>query len=642
LIVYQSTKSEFLHNAFKRDIEQVILDAYLARVGHAVSRAEIRSWKESLLAMAKVLNGDSIPASCGVAIEYGIPQTSKRIDVLLSGKNAEDRDQLIIVELKQWRSASKTPKDGVVRTRFAAGEADCSHPSYQAWSYAELLRNFNEVVYTEDLPVHPCAYLHNFTNGDVLTDPFYATHVDNAPLFLAGDKERQQLQAFISKHVRKGDGGQLIYRVEKGRIRPSRRLIDALVGMLGGKREFVLIDDQKVVYETALNLASTAGEAKQVVIIEGGPGTGKSVVAINLMVALTAKELLAKYVTKNRAPRQVFEEALAGTYRRTQIASMFAGSGEFVGAEKDQFDALVVDEAHRLNAKSGIFSNLGNNQIEEIVHASKCSIFFIDEDQRVTWKDIGRKEEIKAWAKNAGASVTNLKLESQFRCNGSDGYIAWLDNALGIRPTANEILEFGAFDFQVFDSPNEMRKKVQALNTRANRARMVAGYCWDWKSKKDPDAMDVVIREHGFSMQWNLAEDEGRWITAKDSVKQIGCIHTCQGLEVDYVGVILGHDLIVREGAVVTRPEKRSKHDQSIKGYKKRYRESPVQAREKADAIIKNTYRTLMTRGMKGCYLFCTDAETNEYFRKKSGGSPPLRSLSQVAEKTGEYIDEKE
>ena len=88
---------------------------------------------------------------------------------------------------------------------------------------------------------------------------------------------------------------------------------------------------------------------------------------------------------------------------------------------------------------------------------------------------------------------------------------------------------------------------------------MVAGYCWDWKSKTDLSTADVVIPDHGFAMQWNLARDEGLWITAKDSVEQIGCIHTCQGLELDYVGVIVGPDLVVRNGVVVTRPE--SVHD---------------------------------------------------------------------------------
>jgi DUF2075 family protein len=356
------------------------------------------------------------------------------------------------------------------------------------------------------------------------------------------------------------------------------------------------------------------------------------------MVALIAQKKLAKYVTKNRAPRQVFESKLSGTHRHSIIQSLFAGSGEFIDTKPNEFDALIVDEAHRLNAKSGIFANLGNNQIEEAIRAAKCAVFFIDEDQRVTWKDIGRKEDIEAWARRAGAEIHNLKLESQFRCNGSDGYLAWLDNILGIRETANEKLDVTEFDFQVFDSPNELRCRIRELNKAHNRARIVAGYCWDWKSKADQSAMDIAIPEHGFSMQWNFADDEGLWITAAHSVEQAGCIHTCQGLELDYIGVIVGPDMIVRDEMVVTQPNMRSRHDQSIKGYKKLHKEDSEKATQKVEEIIKNTYRTLMTRGMKGCYVFCSDPALANRLRAHIARQQVRGPFPLVAEDSGGYL----
>lgn len=637
MIIYQSTKSSFLDDVFKRDIDSVILNAFRLRTGHGVSRQEMRSWKESLFAIAKVLHDDSIPASCGVAVEYGIPQTSKRIDLLLSGRNADGRDNLIIIELKQWEYAKRTSMDGVVRTRFSQGESDTSHPSYQSWSYAELLRNFNETVDREGVPLQPCAYLHNCPDGGDLLDPFYAHYIQLSPVFLAGEQERTKLRDFIARHVRQGDRGELIYRIENGKIRPSRRLIDALQGMMSGKREFVLIDEQKLVFETALARANDAENGgKQVVIVDGGPGTGKSVVAVNLLASLIAQGRNTRYVSKNRAPRQVIEHALAGSLRRSRIATLFGGSGSFIDSPPDAFDTLVVDEAHRLNEKSGLYGNQGEHQVSEIIRAARCAIFFIDEDQRVTWKDIGRRDDIAARARQANAQVTMLRLESQFRCSGSDGYLAWLDDVLGIRLTANQLLDPREYDFRVLDTPQEVRRLIGARNAPSNRARMVAGYCWDWKSKKDPAAMDVVIPELGFGMQWNLASDEGLWITARNSVNQIGCIHTCQGLEVDYIGVVIGPDLIVSEGKVQTRPEKRSKQDQSIKGYKKALKTSKESARAKADAIVRNTYRTLMTRGMKGCYVYCTDPELARYLRSRihSAMEVPLR---QVAEDPGRY-----
>lgn len=623
MIIYQQSKQGFLRDAFTCDIEDVVLDAYHERTGRTVARNEVRSWKESLLAVAKVVNDDAIPGDCGIAVEYRIPQSNKRIDFILTGRGANDLEQLLIIELKQWERSTRTEKDGIVRTRFVRGEADTAHPSYQAWSYATLLTNFNEAVYESDVEVRPCAYLHNYEDDGTLTDGFYAHYVAMAPVFLKGERERFRLREFIKRHVKYGDAQRsdrqsLIYRIENGRIRPSKGLVESLVGLLAGQPEFVLVDDQKVVYESALAKAKEAtASSKQVVIIEGGPGTGKSVVAINLLVALTSSRLVAKYVTKNAAPRAVFENRLAGTHRKTQISNLFSGSSAFTETESNVFDTLVVDEAHRLNEKSGLYSNLGDHQIAEIIAASKCAVFFIDEDQRVTWKDIGDKAEIARLARKVGATVIELELTSQFRCNGSDGYLAWLDDALGIRATANGLLDAHEFDFHIFDSPEHLRQEITERNRADNKARMVAGYCWDWKSKKDLRAFDVVIPEHKFAMQWNLSKDGGLWIVAPESVAQIGCIHTCQGLEVDYIGVIVGPDLVVRDGKIVTRPDKRSSHDKSLSGYKKLASREPEEARQKADQLIKNTYRTLMTRGMKGCYVYFTDAETKEYFAEK-------------------------
>jgi hypothetical protein len=292
----------------------------------------------------------------------------------------------------------------------------------------------------------------------------------------------------------------------------------------------------------------------------------------------------------------------------------------------------VVDEAHRLNEKSGLFGNLGTNQIQELIGAAKCSIFFLDEDQRVTFKDIGEQSEIARFAQSAGASVTTLELASQFRCNGSDGYLAWLDSTLGIRPTANETLDVEEFDFRVFTSPEAMRREIAEKNRVNNKARMVAGYCWDWNSKKNADTRDVLIPEHGFAMTWNLTKDGGLWMVAPESVNEIGCIHTCQGLEVDYIGVIVGPDLIAEHDVIVTRPLARSKHDKSLSGYKKLLKANPDEANRKADLIIKNTYRTLMTRGMKGCYVYFTDKAAERHFRSRLTNCVSAQALDKVAE----------
>ena len=342
-------------------------------------------------------------------------------------------------------------------------------------------------------------------------------------------------------------------------------------------------------------------------------------VAINLMVKLTADGQVVQYVTKNAAPRTVFECKLVGMMTKSRFSNMFTGSGSYHEAEPNIFDTLVIDEAHRLTAKSGMFQNKGENQIMELIRSARCSIFFIDEDQRVTFKDIGTKALIREYAEKHGASVEELKLESQFRCNGSDGYLAWVNSTLQMGSTANESLDGTPYEFEIFDSPTPLRAEILKRNKVANKARLVAGYCWEWISKKSPSSMDIVLPEHDFRARWNLTTDGNLWILKTESVAEIGCIHTCQGLEVDYIGVIIGPDLIVRDGVIVTDATKRAKTDSAVKGYASMHRRSPSEAEAKASMIIKNTYRTLMTRGQKGCFVFSVDPETNAYFRSRMG-----------------------
>jgi uncharacterized protein len=615
VIVYASTKSEFRKDVRSNRIESRILESFVRAVGHSTSKSEITSWKQSMLYMSNVLEDAEIPDNAGVAIEYKIPQTSKRVDFILTGTADRKKRAAVIVELKQWSTADLTDKDGIVKTYLGGAEREVSHPSYQAWTYAALLEDFNEAVQKQAIALRPCAYLHNMDSAATIRHPRYREHLDRAPVFVRSDS--QKLTEFIKKHIRYGDDGEAIFEIDQSRIRPSKNLADTLLSMIQGNEEFLMIDDQKVVYETALQMARTASSKhKKVLIVRGGPGTGKSVVAINLLVQLTGKQLLTQYVTKNAAPRAVYESVLTGSFKKSHISSLFTGSSSFMNTEPDTFQALVVDEAHRLNEKSGLYQNLGENQIAEIIRAAKCSVFFIDEDQRVTWKDIGSVDEIRGWAEDCGAEVQVLDLQSQFRCNGSDGYLAWLDHVLEIRETANDSLKDVPYEFRVFDSPTALRDAILARNQANNKSRMVAGYCWDWVSKKKGrrDEADVVIPEQDFEMQWNLDTDGSLWIRKPGSENEVGCIHTCQGLEVDYIGVIIGPDLVIRNGEVITRPQARSRMDQSIKGYKKALREEGEAAQAKVDAIIKNTYRTLMSRGHKGCYIYCTDPETIEYF----------------------------
>ena len=224
--------------------------------------------------MAKVLNDRDIPDDSGVAIEYGIPGSAKRVDLIVSGFDEAKSPAVVIVELKRWDKARRTGKDAVVRTRYSGAEQDVLHPSYQAWSYAALLTGFNEAVYDSSMMLRPCAYLHNYSADGEIDHGFYAHYIEQAPLFLKGEAERDKLKSFIKRYIRHGDKGSVVVQIEGGRIRPSKYIADSIDKMLKGNREICapLIPLQETRIQNALALAKDSSpKKKSVMIVEGGP-----------------------------------------------------------------------------------------------------------------------------------------------------------------------------------------------------------------------------------------------------------------------------------------------------------------------------------------------------------------------------------
>lgn len=663
MLIYNGTKKKFCDDVTKNNIASIIKQKLYEH--HIVDEniAEFRAWENSLHQMKIVLDTSLFSDDIQIAVEYQIPQTSKRVDFIIAGCDEQNQDHVVVIELKQWEEAGRTRRNGVV-TAFTGGRIQAvAHPSYQAYSYAKTIENFNASVQDEAISLHPCAYLHNYRKSKLeeLTAPLYQEIIELSPLFIK--EEENKLRKFIQKYVAHPSSKNLMYEIDNGKIRPSKALQDALVSMLKGNPEFVMIDEQKVVYETVLELVNHAEESdeKYTVIVKGGPGTGKSVVAVNLLSAITNSSTkdnhgcLACYVTKNAAPRNVyFEKLKQGKVKYGYVKNLFKGSGNFVDAERNQFTCLIVDEAHRLNEKSGMYQNLGENQIKEIINAAKVSVFFIDEEQIVTSKDIGSVAEIEKWARECGSTLyrtengEHLELTSQFRCNGSDGYLAFIDDVLEIRHTANADGFDMDYDIQFFDDPKEMRSKLRILNEipcsghLPNKARMLAGYCYEWKTKKNAtaDVYDIEL-ENGFKARWNFSTTN-TWAIDDDSFDQVGCIHTSQGLEFDYVGVIIGKDLRYENGHVITDITKRAGSDQSVKGLRSHQND------ELADKIIRNTYRTLLTRGQKGCYIYCENRPLMEYLKSRVEGciKPAEETFSHIettasqfafADKKGEY-----
>lgn len=618
MIVYSGTKEDFLNHVESGNLEDVIYEQYVQNVKRHPTDREYLSWMNSYTYMGLVLKDDGIPNNAGIAIEYMIPSTNNRVDFMISGYDEDNNPNVVIVELKQWQKLEKVdgPK-ALVRTFTGGRNQEVTHPSYQAWSYAALMKDYNTSVQEEPIQLSPCAYLHNYKYNypDPILDSQYADIINDAPIFCR--TENAKLRNFIKKHIRKGDQKQILYEIDNGKIHPSKSLQNVISSMIQGNKEFIMIDDQKVAYENILYTALLCKKdhVKRTIIVQGGPGTGKSVIAINLLAELTKQGLVTQYASKNSAPRQVYLHELKGSFKKSTVDNMFKGTGSYTKSEDSIIDVLLVDEAHRMNEKSGLLHNQGENQIKEVIHSSLCSVFFIDESQRVTLSDIGSVTEIEKWANKELSEVSYYELKSQFRCNGSDGYLAWVDDVLEIRETANTSLEDINYDIRIFDTPNEVYQRILEKNNENHKSRMLAGYCWNWikEGKNKTDVHDIVIGD--FEMSWNL--ENSIYAIDDHSIDQVGCIHTSQGLEFDYVGVIIGNDMVYKDNHIVTDFTERATTDQSLKGIKKLAKENPDDAYKRADEIIKNTYRTLMTRGMKGCYIYCTDTALSNYLKER-------------------------
>lgn len=622
MLVYAEEKKDFMLQVRDNRISEIITESMKRKLGRWVGKSEQRSWQASLQYMRNILDDTDIPDTSGVAIEYNIPQTGRRIDFIISGYDEKQTANVIIVEMKQWDEAKLTQMDAMVSiARFG----NVLHPSYQAWSYKTLMEDYNTSIQQEHIGLYPCAYLHNYKedeNAPVIGNVFYEEYLREAPIFLMGDNEK--LRSFIKHFIKYGDKKEVLYKIDAGKIRPSKNLANCLSNMLEGKREFILIDDQKTIYEKALDLSDTVtGKKKRVLIVKGGPGTGKSVIAINLMVELTKREKLVHYVTSNAAPRAIYEAKLSGHMHKSRISNLFKGATVYKDIEENAMDVLIVDEAHRLSARN-LLNTYNGNQVKDLINVAKLTIFFLDESQKVLIEDIGSEEEIEKQAKTMGAEVSVVDLKSQFRCNGSDGYLAWIDNTLGIRETANLTLEDINYDFRIVDSPTELHRLIRAKNISENSgsgSRIVAGYCWPWASKKNPEAIDITIGD--YHVNWNKSSQGSMWAIAEDSINEIGCIHTCQGLEFDYVGIIIGEDMIAINDTIFTQPEARDHVDanKTLRGYKTMIKSKDAsvvkKARLLADEIIRNTYKVLMTRGQKGCYVYCCNKELANYMKKR-------------------------
>jgi len=609
MITYNESLSNFNHHIENN----LIVDKIKEKLGQNVTDSEKRSWKVSLGEMYKVLNQSCIPLDVRVGIEYKIPITTRRIDFLISGAD-DSNDNIIVVELKRWSNVKKTDMPSIIRL----GKETRTHPSWQAYSYAATIKHFNEAVEMNNIEINSCAFLHDYKLEylDELTDDIYREAIKKAPVFIESDYEK--LRHFIEKYIKYPSKKDLLYEIDNGKIKPSKMLVEALGNMLNNNQEYILLDEQKNTFDRIYKDASKSMHdgKKKVFIVEGGAGTGKSVIAIELLSKLISKKgYTSFYVSKSSYVREnYFSKLTRNIPNYAYLKTLFKGSGSFIDSISNQFDCLVVDEAHRLTERTKIsWFYKGENQIKEIINTAKTSVFFIDPKQQIDIKDFGTIEEISKWADYFKADLFSenyMKLKSQFRCNGSDEYISWVDSILYNEDfeSSNQIIDY---DIEVFDNIIEMKDAIIEKN-KNNKSRIISGDVFPWISRIDKSKIDINIGD--FHAQWNKAK---AFATDPKSIDEVGCIHTTQGMEFEYVGLIIGDDLIYRNGKIITDY---TKHPDGASEFKRPYKKTINPKDSKIiDILIRNTYRVLMSRGQRGCYIYCLDRNLSDYLKQRMG-----------------------
>jgi DUF2075 family protein len=610
MIVYNNSSREFLEDVETNVIADKIKAKVLEKFGWArVRDNEEMSWMNSMQFMGNIIRRSKLADDCGILIEYNLPSTSLRVDFIISGHDVNNKPNFIIIELKQWTEAASTNKDGLVHTKYYGYT---THPSYQAYSYKLYLKDFNEYIYNSSLDGISCSYLHNYRekNPEPLKEKVYSNILKESPIFFKDDQV--QLEEFIKKYVGNGKGLKILYEIDKGNIRPSKKLVDHVNSLFEGNQEFVLLDEQKKTFELVKDICINEKD-KTVVIINGGPGTGKSVVAMNLL-GNVLKRKNAIFIAPNSSFRDVIVSKLTSKYDRIRVAHLLKGSGSFFGARKNTFDVLIVDEAHRLK-NGNAFMYKGKNQVEDIIKAANISVFFIDEKQMIRPDDIGTIGEIERVAKLNEAKIEKFQLSAQFRCSGADGYVNWVDDVLQLQSTGNfDGWNKKDFDFKIFDDPNKLREEIQNKSNAGLNARLLAGYAWKWTAatagNSNGQIEDVAIPEFDFRLPWNSRQSGTTWAIDPEGIDQVGCVHTSQGLEFDYVGIIVGKDLQYNQntGRYYTTWDSYldTKGKQGLKN-------KP----EELNRLVRNIYRILFTRGIKGCYVYFLDKETELFIRDK-------------------------
>lgn len=604
-------------------VAELIFEQMLYEHAGGAAPSERRSWDRSI----PVLANDLVEAGLGdieVLLEHRLPLTSRRVDAILAGEHpSTGAPSYVIVELKQWSDADLYEDDPRLVLINGYGRHPRPHPVEQVRDYCTYLRDFVPALQTHDDSVVGVAYLHN------------ATEMGIAPLRRLGEsadgrlftgERRAEFMDFMRARLAPGvKGAPYADEFLSSRTAPSRQLLAVAAAEIRDREQFVLLDQQRLAYNLVLHAteAARAADSKTVIIVSGGPGSGKSVIALSLLGELARQGRTALHATGSRSFTQTLRQVAGRGSPRTR--NLFKYFNSFVDADRNGLEVLILDEAHRIretsmNRYTRRQLRSDRPQVDELIAAARVPVFLLDENQVVRPGELGTVGEIEAHAKSLNLAVHKIDLNAQFRCGGSEAYMEWVLRLLGLAPGGPfEWVGDAAFAVQVADSPHELEHMLRTKLDNGYGARLAAGYCWPWSDPRPDGSLveDVVIGD--WSRPWNLKSDRSvggappsmLWATDPAGFGQVGCVYTAQGFEYDWNGVIIGPDLVWRGDGWRAVRETNKDPD-----FRSRTKVSDLEF----ERLVRNVYKVLLTRGMVGTFLYSPDPETNNKLRGLVGG----------------------
>lgn len=621
--LYEETIEQFRQDVDYNRLTDILTQKFSEAYHRKAGFPEINSWNNSLRFLRTATDFASLKDNM-VVLEFKLPLNSDRIDAMLFGMDEENNENVVLIELKQWSNPKVHPCEieGNVLVEHGKNWVQHEHPSMQAEGYYNGL--MDSVAVFEEKPVlglESWVYCHNYSriNDGVLYDKKYDGWLKKYHLFSKDDVG--ELGKYLNKKLKAGHGLEVLGRFNASPIRPSKKLMEHVHHMVNENQMFNLMNEQIAAYNAIIDRAKKVSTTKKksVIIVNGGPGTGKSVIALQVMSELMKKGKEVYHATGSSSFTKTLRKILGG-----RLSNRFHFFFNFTHYPENSVDVLICDEAHRIRKDSndwGVPYKLKskNPQVEDIIKSAKLTVFFIDEFQVVRPNEVGSIDLIKKAALKYTTleNIYEFELKTQFRCSGSDAFLQWIDNMLDVRPSDHVFLtDEDKMEFKIVDNPAELKRLVDEKNAKkSNSARIVAGFCWPWSDPRADGTLvdDVVIGD--FRVPWEAKHgkrvapgipDASLWAYDPGGVNQVGTVYTIQGFEFDYVGVIFGKDLVYNPGTKVWECKPENSHDSMIK-------------RNNADITkhLKNVYRVLLSRAHKGVFVYFMDENTRKFFESR-------------------------